>query len=93
MFFGYENKEKHPVDVSKKCCEEKNVDLLLMREEGNRNYVFIEYFNTFMHYHKLYRRRKHFCRYCLQAFSTEEILERHIKDCLKVNGKQKDYNS
>ena len=63
-----------------------------MREEGNRNYVLIKYFNTFMYYHKLYRRRKHFCRYCLQVFSTEEILERHIKDCLKVNGKQKDYN-
>ena len=27
--FGYENKEKHPVYVSKKCCEEKYVDLLL----------------------------------------------------------------
>ena len=26
--FGYENKEKHPTYVSKKCCEEKHVDLL-----------------------------------------------------------------
>ena len=26
--------------------------------------------------------------YCLQAFSTEEILKRHIKDCFKINGKQ-----
>ena len=25
----------------------------------------------------------------LQAFSAEEILKRHIKDCLKINGKQK----
>ena len=25
--FGYENKEKHPIYVSKKCCEEKHVGL------------------------------------------------------------------
>ena len=31
----------------------------------------------------------HFCRYCLQAFITEEILKRHMKDCFKINGKQK----
>ena len=37
----------------------------------------------------LYTVKKHFCRYCFQAFSTEEILKRHIKDCFKVNGKQK----
>ena len=28
--FGYENKEKHPIYISKKCCEEKYVDLLLI---------------------------------------------------------------
>ena len=33
-----------------------------------------------MHDHILYRGRKHFFRYCLQGFSAEEILKRHIKD-------------
>ena len=28
--FGYENKEKYPIYVSKICCEEKHVDLLLI---------------------------------------------------------------
>ena len=28
--FGYENKERHTIYVSKKCCEEKRVDLLLI---------------------------------------------------------------
>ena len=37
----------------------------------------------------LHHGRKHFCRYCLQAFSTEEILKRHIKACFKINGKQR----
>ena len=29
---GYENKEKHSIYVSKKCCEDKHVDLLLISE-------------------------------------------------------------
>ena len=40
-----------------------------------------------MYDHTLHRGRKHFCRYCLQAFSAEEILEGHINDCFEINGK------
>ena len=36
----------------------------------------------------MHRGRKHFCRYCLQAFSIEEILKRQIKDCFRINGKE-----
>ena len=32
---------------------------------------------------------KHFCRYCSEAFKTEEILKHHIKDCFKINGKKR----
>ena len=49
----------------------------------------MKYFNTFIYDHKLHRRRKHFCCYCLQSFSTEEILKRHVKNCFKINGKQR----
>ena len=35
----------------------------------------------------LHRRRKTFCRYGLQAISTEEIFKLHIKDCFKTNDK------
>ena len=80
---------KHPIYVSKKCCEEKNVDLLLLGEKGKRHYFLIKDFNTFMSDHSLHPGRKHFCRYCLQAFITEEILKCHIKDCFKFNGKQR----
>ena len=37
----------------------------------------------------LYTVEKQFFRYCLQTFSTEEILKHHIKDCFKINDKQK----
>ena len=33
-------------------------------------------------------RKKHFCRYSLETFITEEILKRHIKECFEFNSKQ-----
>ena len=42
-----------------------------------------------MYDHSLHRGRKHFCRYCLLAFITEEILKSHIKIALINNSKQK----
>ena len=36
----------------------------------------------------LHLNRKHFCRYCLQSFSTSEMLEIHTNNCFKINGKQ-----
>ena len=41
-----------------------------------------------MYDHLLHLGRKYFCRYCLHAFITEEILKKHIKNCFKINGKQ-----
>ena len=58
--FGHENKEKHPIFVSKKCCEEKHVDLLLTGEEVKRHYVLINDFNTFIYNHTLHRKKKIF---------------------------------
>ena len=37
--FGYENKEKYPIYVWKKCCKEKHVDLLLIGE-GEKSNMF-----------------------------------------------------
>ena len=68
---------------------QKHVDLLLMEEKGKKHYVLIKDFKRFMYNHTLHHRKKHLCRYNLQAFSTEEILKRHIKNRLKINGKPK----
>ena len=78
--FGYENQDKHPIYVSKKCCEEKHVEE--KEEKGKRHYVLIKNFSTFMYNHTFYR-------YCLQAFGIEEILKNYTKDCFKINDKQK----
>ena len=33
--------------------------------------------------------RKHLCRYCFQAFSSEEILKSQIKDWIEINDKER----
>ena len=33
--------------------------------------------------------RLFFCYYCLQYFTSEEILKNHAKGCFKINGAQK----
>ena len=41
-----------------------------------------------MYAHTLRRRKKYLCCYCFQAFSTDEILKIHIKDCcFNITGK------
>ena len=57
--FGNENKEKYQIYISKQCCEEKHVDLLLVGEE-KKHFVLIKDFNKFMYVHSLLRGRKHF---------------------------------
>ena len=73
----------------KNVAKKKHVDLLLTGEEAKGNYVFIKDFNTFMYDHILHHGRKHFCRYFLQVFRTAEKVKCHIKDCCKINGKQR----
>ena len=86
--FNHENKEKYLIYVSRNTFK-RHVDLLLVGEEGKRHYVLIKDFNSFMYDHKLNHGRKHFCCYCLQAFSTKQIVKCYIDDCFKINGKQK----
>ena len=51
----------------KKCGEKENVYLLLIGIEGNRHYVLIKDFNTFMHGHTLHYGGKDFCCSFLQV--------------------------
>ena len=77
--FGYENKE--------------NIQFMYQKNVVKKNmviyYVLKKDFSTLMYNHALLHRKKQFYRYCLQAFSTEEILKHHFKVYFKINGKQK----
>ena len=51
----YENKEKHPIYLSKNCYEGKHVNLFLTGAEGKRHYFLNKDFNTFKYDHTLLR--------------------------------------
>ena len=85
--FGYEERQPFPICISKENFENQ-MNLLLITEGENKHYVLIKYFNKFMHKQTKYDERKHFCMYCLQCFTFEDILIRHKENCIDINGKQ-----
>ena len=85
--FGYENQQPFPLYVSTKLTE-TTLDLLLITQDQNQHYILIKDFDRFMFSQTKHQHRQHFCRYCLQSFTSEEILQKHKKDCLVINGKQ-----
>ena len=64
------------------------MDLLLISNEFKSHYVYIKDFDKFMFNKTKNRNKKHFCKCCLQCFSSKGILTEHKKDCLVINGKQ-----
>ena len=84
--FGYENKQFYPIYVSKQKNEDI-LNLLLITEDENKHYVLIKDFNRMMYNKTKHKEKKHFCMYCLQNFSTEQILLKHKDNCMVVNGK------
>ena len=64
------------------------MNLLLIAEDEKRHYVLIKDFNRFMYNKTKHQHRKHFCMYCLQCFSSEEVLNNHKTNCIVINGKQ-----
>ena len=64
------------------------MELLLITEDKNNHYVLIKDFNKFMYNQTKHEHRKHFCMYCLQCFSREDVLTEHKNNCISINGKQ-----
>jgi len=85
--FGYEDKQKFPIYISKEKFDD-HLNLLLITENENKHYVLIKDFNRFMFNQTKHKNSKHFCMYCLQHFSSEEILNEHKNDCIAINGEQ-----
>ena len=75
----------HPVYLSEQKFND-NMNLLLIANEFKSHYVYIKDFDKFMFNRT--KNKKHFCKCCLQSFSSKEILIEHKKDCLVINGKQ-----
>ena len=76
-----------PIYISNQKFKD-SVDLLLLIEDNRSHYVYIKDFNRFMFHKTKNKNKKWFCKNCLQCFSSENILIKHKKDCLSINGVQ-----
>ena len=85
--FGYEEKQKFPIDISQEKFQD-HMELLLINKDKKNHYVLVKNFNKFMFDQTKHNCKKHFCMYCLQCFSREDVLAEHVKNCLSINGKQ-----
>ena len=85
--FGYEEKQKFPIYISKEKFTD-HMELLLITEGENNHYVLIKDFNKFMFNQTKHEHRKHFCMHCLQCFSREDVLTEHKNNCISINGEQ-----
>ena len=85
--FCCEEKLVFPVYVS---CQklENSMDLLLKIDGDKSHYVYIKNFNRFMFHKTKNKNKKYFCKSCLQCFSSKNVLTKHKKDCLSINGLQ-----
>ena len=85
--FGCEDGQPFPIHISKETFEDQ-MNLLLITKDGKKHYVLIKDFNVFMYNQSKHKERKHFCMYCLQCFSSERVLVKHVNNCLTINGAQ-----
>ena len=85
--FCYENKLTFPINISDQKFENL-MDLLLMIDENKSHYVYIKDFDRFMFHKTKDKSEKHFCKSCLQCFSSKNVLTEHKEVCLKINGAQ-----
>ena len=85
--FGKMEKNLMPLYISTKKCED-HMELLLVTVDGNNHYVLINDFNKFMHRQTKHDGKKYFCMYCLQCFSSEDVLTKHTPNCISINSVQ-----
>ena len=83
----------YPVYISEQAFE-RSMDLLLINDENKHHYVYNKDFNRFIfnktsnnNINNNNNNKKHFCKYCLQCFSSERGLIEHKETCLEINDK------
>ena len=85
--YCYENKLTFPIYVTDQKFE-NSMDLLLVTDENKSNYVYIKDFGRFMFQKTKNKNKKHFCKSCLQCFSSKHVLTEHKEVCLSIKSAQ-----
>ena len=74
--------------IYNKICG-KACNLLLIENDNKNHYVWIKDFNRLMNAQSKHKHTFFFCYYCLQHFTSTNILKSYAEGCLKINGTQK----
>ena len=84
----YYDKNIYPFYISEQH-NERVLNVLLISDEEKSHYFFIKDFNRMVYSQTGTKNKgkKHF--YCLQNFTTEEMLNRHKERCILIKGMQK----
>ena len=61
---------------------------MLITDKNKSHYIYIKDFNRFVCNKTKSKNKKHFCRYFLQCFTGEKVLQEHKKVFLIMNSKQ-----
>ena len=85
--FGYDNRLTFPIYVLGQKFQ-NSMDVLLLIDGDKSHYVYIKDFGWFVFHKTKNKNKKHFCKSCLQCFSSRNVLIKHKKDCLSINGLQ-----
>ena len=61
------------------------MDMLLIIDENKSHYVYIKDFDRFMFNKTKNKKKKYFCKSCLERFSSKKVLSNHKEVCLSIN--------
>ena len=92
--FGHNGNDIHPIKLTKHL-RDKHINLLVTSNNDStpssntmHHYIWIKDFNKLCSNITKFRGKKHFCMQCIQHFTTEEILQKHIPECMAINNVQ-----
>ena len=94
--FGHSGNDIHPIKLTKNVRDmhthmHMHINLLVTSNDeinSSHHYVWIRDFNKLCCGVTKHTSKKHFCMQCIQHFSSEEILQQHIPDCMAINNIQ-----
>ena len=88
--FGFENDEIYPLRITKQKTRRHHINLLFLQKNERSHYCLLKDLNSFLHRTKTSKWKTFFCVYCLQGFTRQDLLDKHIVFC-SPNGEQKMY--
>ena len=74
--FGWYNDEVITHYISKKKTELR-INLMLIEKDGKQHYCFVKRLSALLYDQTKHHDKKHYCVYCLQGFTREDLLKEH----------------